>query len=129
MKTLSVRSAVAAAALLVPIACSGGGDDEGGPVGPGGGGQQQSTVDTVRLTGVSFEPSTLTVRPGRTVVWVNTQSIFHTVTPDGHSQWADTNTNAPGEVMRVTFSTAGSYAYYCRPHRAAGMTGTVTVQQ
>lgn len=88
-----------------------------------------STVDTVRLSGTSFEPSNLTIKAGRTVVWVNTQSIAHTVTPDGHTAWQRTETSAPGEVLRVTMNSTGSFDYYCEPHRSQGMTGRIVVEQ
>ena len=88
-----------------------------------------STVDTVRIVGTTFQPTDLTVPAGREVVWINTSSgVFHTVTPDGHTQWSRVTTDAPGEVLRVTFGSAGQFPYYCEPHRSIGMTGTVTVQ-
>jgi len=135
MRVLPVR-AVAAALLLLPGACGGGGGG-GGPVDPPPVGSpppatnpppSQSTVDTVRLTGSSFEPSSLTVRTGRTVVWVNTTALVHTVTPDGHSRWTSRTTSTPEEVLRVTFDSAGTFPYYCEPHRSAGMTGRIVVQ-
>lgn len=86
------------------------------------------TVDTVRLTGTSFVPENLTIARGRTVVWVNTQALFHTITPDGHTQWSNVNTNSVGEALRVTFTTAGTFNYFCQPHRSLGMTGSIRVQ-
>lgn len=137
MRSLLVRAAIAAA-LLAPAACGGGGSDSNGPVNPPPVTNpppgttpppSTSTVDTVRITGGSFDPATLTVRAGRTVVWVSETSVLHTVTPDGHSQWTRRTTSAPGEVLRVTFGSAGAFPYYCEPHRSSGMTGQVTVQQ
>ena len=32
-----------------------------------------------------------------------------------------------GESFTMTFSTAGDYAYYCEPHRGAGMNGLLVV--
>lgn len=128
------------AIVLGPLACGGGGDggsSGGGLLNPPPTNQppatqppsQTGTVDTVRLTGTAFEPEELTIRPGRTVVWVNTQPILHTVTPEGHTQWTSRSSSTVGEVMRVTFNTAGAFPYYCEPHRSAGMTGRITVQQ
>lgn len=127
MRTLLVRGAVAVTLLLAPVACGDDDDDSSGVTDPPPIGNQR-TVDTIRVNAVSFEPSALTVRPGRTVVWVNTQPIFHTITPDGHSQWTEASGNAAGEMMRVTFNATGAFNYFCRPHRSAGMTGTITVQ-
>lgn len=93
-------------------------------------GEPQTTeVDTVRIVGTSFSPSSLTIAPGRTVVWVNTGSGGHTVTPDGHSEWNRATTNSEGEVLRVTFGSEGTFPYYCEPHRSIGMTGEIRVQQ
>lgn len=36
--------------------------------------------------------------------------------------------NAPGESFSVKLEKAGSYAYYCDPHKGAGMKGSITVQ-
>lgn len=33
-----------------------------------------------------------------------------------------------GNVYMFTFTTKGTYPYFCRPHAGAGMTGTITVQ-
>jgi plastocyanin len=85
-------------------------------------------VDTVQISGTSFSPANLTVAPGRTVVWVYVSGGPHTVTPDGHTQWQSVSANSPGEVLRVTFNTAGTFDYYCEPHRSLGMTGEIVVQ-
>lgn len=82
---------------------------------------------TITLQSASFSPSDLTIKAGDTVVWVNSAAIFHTVTPQGHAQWADASTTVSGEVMRKTFTTPGTYAFFCQPH-SASMTGTIVVQ-
>ena len=35
---------------------------------------------------------------------------------------------APGESWEKTFDTAGTFDYYCEPHRGAGMVGKVIVE-
>ena len=35
--------------------------------------------------------------------------------------------NAPGETVTTKFEKAGTYGYYCEPHRGAGMTGKIVV--
>jgi plastocyanin len=84
-------------------------------------------VVTVNVSGFTFSPATVTVAAGTTVRWVNNTSNFHTVTPDGHTQWADADLPASGSFQH-TFNTAGTFNYFCTPHRALGMTGTVNVQ-
>ena len=34
----------------------------------------------------------------------------------------------PGESWEETFATAGTYDFYCEPHRGAGMVGKVIVE-
>lgn len=39
----------------------------------------------------------------------------------------DEQLGEPGESFTMKFDTAGTYGYYCEPHRGAGMLGTLTV--
>ena len=91
----------------------------------GGGGEMEEVVLT---SGLTFSPSSLTISEGTTVVWRNAAAVFHTVTPDGHSEWQSASLNQANETFSHTFDTPGTYAYYCQPHRGQGMTGTRPVQ-
>lgn len=93
--------------------------------GGGGGGTEVEVSLTASFT---FSPSTLTISPGTTVVWRNAAAVFHTVTPDGHSEWQRAALNQANQTFSHTFNTAGTFAYYCEPHQGQGMTGTITVQ-
>ncbi len=87
-----------------------------------------------------FEPAALTVRRGATVTWRNTSATMHTVTddpgkaankadaalPEGAQPWDSGNIN-PGQTFQHTFDTPGTYKYFCTPHEAAGMLGTINV--
>ncbi|MGK7311851.1 MAG: plastocyanin/azurin family copper-binding protein [Candidatus Longimicrobiales bacterium M2_2A_002] len=87
-----------------------------------------ANVVEVTLTNFEFTPGDLTIEPGTTVRWVNQTSTFHTVTPDGHSEWTESSLSEVGETFTHTFDTEGTFPYYCSPHRDLGMTGSVTVQ-
>lgn len=88
-----------------------------------------STVVEIRLTtGLVFDPSSVTISPGTTVRWINQASIFHTVTPDGHSEWSRAELSQQNETFEHTFETAGTFPYFCEPHQSAGMTGTIVVE-
>ncbi len=85
----------------------------------------------VSIQNIAFNPNTITVRVGTTVMWMNneTSAIPHTVTsgtPSAPSGMFDSGTLNPGQSFQFTFTTPGTFAYYCRIHGAA-MTGTVTV--
>lgn len=85
-------------------------------------------VVVVELRGTSFSPSELTISPGQTVRWINTENVLHTVTPDGHGAWSSATLNQQGQAFEHTFGSAGEFPYYCQPHQSAGMTGKIVVQ-
>lgn len=86
-------------------------------------------TEQVGLTGsLTFSPSSLTIPVGTTVRWRNEQAIFHTITPDGHSEWTRATVSNVGDTFEHTFNTAGTFPYFCEPHLNQGMTGTITVQ-
>jgi len=79
--------------------------------------------------GFSFSPSTVTIAPGEAVVW--NFLALHTATSDvttGPEVW-DSGFLSSGTFSH-TFSTPGSYPYYCRVHSSPGgtaMNGVVQV--
>jgi plastocyanin len=97
----------------------------------GGGSSADHTVVVGPAGSLVFDPGELTVDPGATVefTW---ESNFHTVTvearPDG-ANWSGTGaeTHDSGYTHTHTFEVAGTYEYYCQPHRSSGMVGTVVV--
>ena len=85
-----------------------------------------------------FQPDEVKVCKGDTVTWVNNKGGPHNVVfdedaiPDGVSvESISMNDGAQlgdeGETFTKKFDVAGSYAYYCEPHRGAGMNGALTV--
>jgi plastocyanin len=81
-----------------------------------------------------FDPTTIDVAAGTTIVWDNAGQGGHTVTSDAgvfdsgqeESQWL-----SPGQTFSFTFTQAGTYPYHCALHGAAGgvgMSGTVVVE-
>ncbi|MGD2071482.1 MAG: plastocyanin/azurin family copper-binding protein [Gemmatimonadota bacterium] len=85
-------------------------------------------VEIVATSSFTFSPSEVTISPGTTVRWRNEATIFHTVTPDGHSEWSEASLNQAGQTFTHTFESVGEFPYFCVPHQAQGMTGTVIVQ-
>uniref|UniRef100_A0AAU2A6W8 Cupredoxin domain-containing protein n=1 Tax=Streptomyces sp. NBC_00093 TaxID=2975649 RepID=A0AAU2A6W8_9ACTN len=89
-------------------------------------GQASAATYRVTMQGYDFAPATLTVPAGSTVTWTNQDTAPHDVkTTSGpvqiHSPMLD-----KGESWSFTFTTAGSYAYYCTVH--PNMTAGITVQ-
>jgi plastocyanin len=93
-----------------------------------GGGTGGEVVEILLNQNLTFSPAQVTISPGTTVRWRNTTSMFHTVTPDGHSEWSSVSFTQADETFDHTFQNPGTFPYYCEPHRAFGMTGTIIVQ-
>lgn len=87
--------------------------------------QPQATV-TVSVADNSFQPQSLTITAGDTVVWTNNGSNPHTSTSDT-GLW-DSGTLSPGQTFSRVFDTPGTFPYHCAFHQGLGMVGTITVQ-
>jgi len=113
--------------------------------------QEGGTTHTVDMTDqLVFDPEELTIAPGDTVVWENVGNVGHSVTayeediPEEADYFASGGFDAEqpardgypsqgdipgGESYEHTFDVAGTYEYFCIPHEAVGMVGTITVQE
>jgi plastocyanin len=78
-----------------------------------------------RIVDFDFAPRSLTVDAGTKVKWTNTGQRPHTASDRGGT--FDTKPIAPGASAEVTFSTPGTYFYFCRINPAK-MNGTVVVK-
>ena len=68
----------------------------------------------VSIVDFSFEPATLDVAAGATVVWTNDGQAPHTVTGD----FADSGILEPGQTFSHTFAESGEFGYVCSIHPA-----------
>jgi amicyanin len=71
-----------------------------------------------------YQPPTITIHVGDTVIWTNASPLQHTVTADDSS--FDSGMIGNGATWSMTFNTAGTYSYHCAPH--PWMKGNVVVQ-
>ena len=72
----------------------------------------------------AFEPSTLTVKVGATVTWVNRDDEPHTATAT--DKRFNSKTLETGDRFSTEFTAPGTYKYYCALHPK--MTGQVIVK-
>ncbi|MDP9765728.1 cupredoxin domain-containing protein [Deinococcus enclensis] len=77
-----------------------------------------------RLSANRFEPATLRVKVGTTVVWQQEDTALHNVISAELPTLRSSDLRR-GDTYRHTFTQAGTFTYYCSYH--AGMTGTVIV--
>lgn len=79
----------------------------------------------VTIAGMQFLPSTIRVKAGEHVTWINNESIPHTVTSHNNGLLASERLGR-GSVFTHTFEQPGTYTYYCALHPS--MTGKVVVE-
>ena len=103
----------------------GGSGDQGGSGGGQGGGAGQNV--TVSMEDNYFSPAQITVEPGTTVTWVQNGSNPHTTTSYDGLWDSGIIQGGSGQSFSFTFNEPGTYTYFCRPHEAQGMVGSVTV--
>ncbi len=104
----------------------------------------------VDMQAVAFEPAELTVEQGESVAWTYAAGEAHSVTayqdeiPEDAAYWASGGFESEeaaregwengqgavqsGQTYVHTFETTGEHGYFCIPHEAAGMVGTVLVE-
>ncbi len=79
----------------------------------------------------AFEPSTLRIKSGDTVAWVNAQDDSHNVmaesVPEGAENFESPMFEKKGDRWTYAFKTSGTYVYHCHPHAENGMRGTIIV--
>ncbi|MGB7101664.1 MAG: cupredoxin family copper-binding protein [Xanthobacteraceae bacterium] len=86
--------------------------------------EAQNQTQAVAIDNFTFNPQTLTVKAGTTVTWTNKDDIPHAIAAVGKqfkSKVMDTDNS-----YSFTFTTPGTYAYFCSLH--PHMTGTIVVE-
>ena len=92
--------------------------------------EPQSGTVAVQALDNRFEAKSIAITAGSTVTWTNDGSNSHDVVPaEGSGFGVKPADFKPDATYSATFSTPGTYAYYCSLHGTAtrGMTGTVVV--
>lgn len=94
-------------------------------------GSPSATQNTVTLTQSGFQPTSLSIKAGDTVTWINKSGVPATVNSNPHP----THTDYPplnlgqfsdGSSLTLTFPTAGTYGYH--NHLNPSETGTIIVR-
>jgi|GEM_PF-1521141 len=83
--------------------------------------QNQTQTQQISIKNFSFNPSTLNVDKGTTIVWTNNDQVPHNVVGDNFAS----GTLNPGDSYSYTFDADGSFAYQCTFHPQ--MAGTIIV--
>lgn len=88
---------------------------------------QDSSTNSIKVAikNYAFSPGSLTVHVGDTVTWTNDDTAPHTVTTSSGPKSFDSGELQKGQSWSYTFTTPGTYQYYCAVH--PDMTASVTV--
>jgi len=155
--SIRAQFAVAGAVDEAPVDESSGGESDDGSEETdlkGGPNIQDGVPDdadhVVNMQAVAFEPEELTIQQGDTVAWKHAAGEPHNVvayegeSPEDAEYWASGGFESEaaaregwekgngavqsGQSYVHTFETTGTHEYFCVPHEAAGMVGSVTVE-
>jgi len=66
----------------------------------------------VIIAGMQFLPSTIRIKAGQEVAWINKEPIIHAVTSPNNGLLASERLGL-GSIYKHTFETPGIYTYYC----------------
>jgi plastocyanin len=83
-------------------------------------------TDTVNMMSMTFIPSTVSVKKGTVVIWINKDGYGHTVTSVDGTSFNSGNING-GSSFTYTANTVGTFNYQCNYHVSMGMVGVLTV--
>jgi plastocyanin len=83
--------------------------------------------NSIAIKNFAFDPSSLTVKSGTVVTWVNQDGAPHTIVSDSGSPAAfSSDSLSTGASYKFTFTLPGTYTYHCSIHPS--MKGTIIVQ-
>jgi len=72
---------------------------------------------SVNIMNFKFDPTPLTIPVGTTVVWTNQDTAPHSATSDPGSAFTfDTCLLQKGQSGKITFTTPGTFTYFCTVH-------------
>src|SRR5436305_12689816 len=80
----------------------------------------------IMIKDFSFNPSTITVKTGEKITWVNRDEEPHTVV-SVEKQFKKSTALDTDQEFTITAGTPGTYTYYCSVHPK--MTGTIVVEK
>jgi plastocyanin len=89
-----------------------------------GAGAVSAANTEVQIDQFAFIPQRITVKAGTTVTWINEDDAPHTVASS--DKLFKSKTLDTGDKFSFTFTTPGTYAYFCSVH--PHMTGAVVVE-
>lgn len=69
----------------------------------------------VNIQNFAFNPSSLSINSGDTIVWKNMDSVSHTIISDSGNE-ISSNSLSNGDIYSHTFNQKGTFDYHCSIH-------------
>jgi plastocyanin len=111
---------------LFPVACALG--MAGLLASPADDAKSEAKSITVTIKSLSYDPKTLEVHVGDSIVWTNSARTRHTATSDDDGKTFDTGEIEPGKSSTpVKLEKEGELTYHCKIHGKV-MRGTIAVK-
>jgi plastocyanin len=87
--------------------------------------QTKPAAEAISIDNFTFSPAKLTVKAGTTVTWTNKDDIPHGI-GSSNNAFAKSKALDTDDAFSFTFTTPGTYQYFCyiHPH----MVGTIVVE-
>ena len=86
-----------------------------------------AAIATINIYKGRFDPATVIIKKGTEVVWINRDTVTHTVTSDGGGLILNSQAIAAGHSFAHIFNEPGTITYHCAIDRM--MTSTVIVEE
>lgn len=77
--------------------------------------QSGNQISDITISNFSFDPQTITITAGTTVVWTNNDSIEHSIVSD-NNQFPSSPRLSKGQAFSTLLTTKGTYNYHCGVH-------------
>jgi len=85
----------------------------------------QQNQKTISILNYVFDPATVTIKTGTTVTWVNNDPISHKIVSVTNPPVFSSDNISQGGSYSFTFTTAGTFGYFCQIHPM--MKGSIVV--
>jgi len=89
-------------------------------------GTSDDKKNTIEIKDFVFNPSTITVKSGETITWINRDEEPHTIVSVG-KKFQKSSALDTDQKFTITAGAPGTYEYFCSVHPK--MTGTIVVEK
>jgi plastocyanin len=88
---------------------------------------QEKKKQMVMIKGFAFNPQTITINVGDSIVWTNKDGAVHTATSDDKKTFDTGDIKGGKSSKEIVFTKAGEFPYHCI-HHPSEMKGKVVVK-